>query len=164
MSDPEGKAGDLQNCRIGWEDDTSYYFGENGGYLMNISVTPGQGNWELTLFCPIKVTRKPDAQYMPIFWAFIFFLLLQFSWSVGKTIYTNEKWKKLLFGKLIRSNSQTDFMIENDKKDETIEPKPAQKRRLKSLDAFRGLAIVIMIFVNYGGGGIEFLVHNCSVL
>ena len=55
-------------------------------------------------------------------------------------------------------------MIENDKKDETIEPKPAQKRRLKSLDAFRGLAIVIMIFVNYGGGGIEFLVHNCSVL
>ena len=164
MSDPEGKVGYLQNCRMGWEDDRSYNFGENGGYLMNISVSPGQGNFGPTLFCPIEVTRKPDAQNMPIIWAFVFFLLLQFSWWVGKIIYTDEKWKKMLFGKFIRSNSQTDFMIENDKKDEAIEPKPAQKKRLKSLDAFRGLAIVIMIFVNYGGGGIEFLVHNCSVL
>lgn len=31
--------------------------------------------------------------------------------------------------------------------------------RLKSLDAFRGLAIVLMIFVNYGGGGYWFFKH-----
>ena len=30
------------------------------------------------------------------------------------------------------------------------------RRRVKSLDAFRGLSIVIMIFVNYGGGGYYF--------
>ena len=28
-----------------------------------------------------------------------------------------------------------------------------QQKRVKSLDAFRGLSITIMIFVNYGGGG-----------
>ena len=28
-----------------------------------------------------------------------------------------------------------------------------KKKRVKSLDAFRGLSITIMIFVNYGGGG-----------
>lgn len=35
-----------------------------------------------------------------------------------------------------------------------------KKRRVKSLDAFRGLAIVIMIFVNYGGGGYYFFAHS----
>ena len=28
-----------------------------------------------------------------------------------------------------------------------------KRKRVKSLDAFRGLSITIMIFVNYGGGG-----------
>ena len=36
---------------------------------------------------------------------------------------------------------------------------PPQRRRVKSLDAFRGLAIVLMIFVNYGGGGYWFFAH-----
>ena len=31
--------------------------------------------------------------------------------------------------------------------------KDKKKKRVKSLDAFRGLSITIMIFVNYGGGG-----------
>ena len=35
----------------------------------------------------------------------------------------------------------------------TQENKGTTKKRVKSLDAFRGLSITIMIFVNYGGGG-----------
>ena len=31
--------------------------------------------------------------------------------------------------------------------------KDSKPKRVKSLDAFRGLSITIMIFVNYGGGG-----------
>ena len=31
---------------------------------------------------------------------------------------------------------------------------------LQSLDSFRGISIVIMIFVNYGGGGYWFLAHS----
>ncbi|XP_063705125.1 heparan-alpha-glucosaminide N-acetyltransferase [Culicoides brevitarsis] len=34
-----------------------------------------------------------------------------------------------------------------------------QKPRLKSLDTFRGIAIVIMIFVNSGGGGFRWIEH-----
>ena len=41
----------------------------------------------------------------------------------------------------------------------SAEERPRRKRRVKSLDAFRGLAIVIMIFVNYGGGGYSFFAH-----
>ena len=38
-----------------------------------------------------------------------------------------------------------------------LEERPRRKnKRVRSLDAFRGLAIVIMIFVNYGGGGYSF--------
>ena len=36
---------------------------------------------------------------------------------------------------------------------------PPQRKRVKSLDAFRGLTITIMIFVNYGGGGYWFFAH-----
>uniref|UniRef100_A0A0N7ZA38 Heparan-alpha-glucosaminide N-acetyltransferase catalytic domain-containing protein n=1 Tax=Scylla olivacea TaxID=85551 RepID=A0A0N7ZA38_SCYOL len=37
--------------------------------------------------------------------------------------------------------------------------KPPAKPRLKSLDTFRGISIVIMIFVNYGAGSYWFLEH-----
>ncbi|XP_069123986.1 heparan-alpha-glucosaminide N-acetyltransferase-like isoform X3 [Argopecten irradians] len=35
-----------------------------------------------------------------------------------------------------------------------------KKERLKSLDTFRGLSLVIMCFVNYGGGGYWFFAHS----
>jgi len=37
---------------------------------------------------------------------------------------------------------------------------PPKKERLRSLDTFRGLSIVIMIFVNYEGGGFWFFKHS----
>jgi heparan-alpha-glucosaminide N-acetyltransferase len=35
-----------------------------------------------------------------------------------------------------------------------------KNERLRSLDVFRGLALTIMIFVNYGGGGYFFFNHS----
>jgi heparan-alpha-glucosaminide N-acetyltransferase len=35
-----------------------------------------------------------------------------------------------------------------------------KQRRVKSLDAFRGLSVVMMVFVNYGGGGYSFFNHS----
>ena len=37
---------------------------------------------------------------------------------------------------------------------------PHSKRRINSLDAFRGLSLTLMIFVNYGGGGYYFFNHS----
>lgn len=42
--------------------------------------------------------------------------------------------------------------------DTEAELKP-KKERLKSLDTFRGLSLVLMMFVNYGGGGYWFFEH-----
>lgn len=36
---------------------------------------------------------------------------------------------------------------------------PKTKKRLKSLDIFRGIAIVLMIFVNSGGGSYWWMEH-----
>ena len=44
----------------------------------------------------------------------------------------------------------------------SLSAKPSQsskKSRLVCLDAFRGLSIILMIFVNYGGGGYYFFDH-----
>ena len=43
---------------------------------------------------------------------------------------------------------------------DTAEADAKKARRVKSLDAFRGLAITIMIFVNYGGGSYYFFNHS----
>ena len=43
---------------------------------------------------------------------------------------------------------------QNERQDKaSSQNKDTKKKRVKSLDAFRGLSITIMIFVNYGGGG-----------
>ncbi|XP_062501623.1 heparan-alpha-glucosaminide N-acetyltransferase-like [Corticium candelabrum] len=42
----------------------------------------------------------------------------------------------------------------------TMPSSTAQRPRLRSLDTFRGLSLVIMIFVNYGGGGYWFFQHS----
>ncbi|KAG0697816.1 Heparan-alpha-glucosaminide N-acetyltransferase [Chionoecetes opilio] len=42
---------------------------------------------------------------------------------------------------------------------ETPTTRPPSKPRLKSLDTFRGISIVVMIFVNYGAGSYWFLEH-----
>jgi heparan-alpha-glucosaminide N-acetyltransferase len=43
----------------------------------------------------------------------------------------------------------------------TAEPsRPQARRRLASLDTFRGFSLIIMIFVNYGGGGYWFFNHS----
>lgn len=39
------------------------------------------------------------------------------------------------------------------------QPPVATKKRLRALDTFRGIAIVLMIFVNSGGGGYRWLRH-----
>lgn len=44
--------------------------------------------------------------------------------------------------------------------DATVTMAAAKRGRLRSLDAFRGLTIVVMVFVNYGGGQYWWMVHS----
>ena len=51
------------------------------------------------------------------------------------------------------ANSRESTVQKDTKEKKSSQNKEAKKKRVKSLDAFRGLSITIMIFVNYGGGG-----------
>ena len=57
-----------------------------------------------------------------------------------------------------RFTSQGDLLVENESENEAEnnQDRTKKRKRVKSLDAFRGVAIVVMIFVNYGGGGYYF--------
>ena len=56
-----------------------------------------------------------------------------------------------------RFTNQGDLLVENESENiENDQDRSKKRKRVKSLDAFRGVAIVVMIFVNYGGGGYYF--------
>uniref|UniRef100_A0A8C4NZP7 Heparan-alpha-glucosaminide N-acetyltransferase n=1 Tax=Dicentrarchus labrax TaxID=13489 RepID=A0A8C4NZP7_DICLA len=44
--------------------------------------------------------------------------------------------------------------------DNILPPPPSPSKRLRSLDTFRGISLVIMVFVNYGGGRYWFFRHE----
>ena len=46
--------------------------------------------------------------------------------------------------------SQGDLLVENET--ENDQDRAKKRKRVRSLDAFRNVAMVVMIFVNYGGG------------
>ncbi|KAK9693643.1 protein of unknown function (DUF5009) [Popillia japonica] len=99
------------------------------------------GVYQLTINdndCTVKVLKQPVNIYMPILTILIIysilFILLQLC------IYLTRKF----------AHEETDV---NSKSTAT------KKRRLKSLDTFRGITIALMIFVNYGGGGYRFIEH-----
>ncbi len=49
--------------------------------------------------------------------------------------------------------------VKETKNDDGKEESTPNKKRLKSLDTFRGITIALMIFVNDGGGGYHFFEH-----
>lgn len=109
--------------------ENDYTFGQYGIYSLNTSS------------CQLGVDEEPSNPYLPILWAFLVLLGVQLLWIVaGKVLSKYPELRRML-----KLNDYT-----ND-----LEERPT-KKRVKSLDAFRGLAIVIMIFVNYGGGGYYF--------
>jgi len=59
---------------------------------------------------------------------------------------------------LSKSNDQSTESETPTSNDNELEV-PRNKKRLKSLDIFRGIAIVLMIFVNSGGGRYWFIEH-----
>lgn len=58
----------------------------------------------------------------------------------------------------INSRTNSENNQENVANDNELEA-PRTKKRLKSLDIFRGVAIVLMIFVNNGGGHYWWIEH-----
>lgn len=60
----------------------------------------------------------------------------------------------------ITSSSESGIGLDADASDVTMDIRISARRRVASLDALRGLVVVLMVFVNYDGGGYSFF--ECS--
>ena len=78
-------------------------------------------------------------KYIPIYLSIAFIILIIVIYNIHRVYFKKE-------------NVNDDLLDNNDK--------PKKKKRVISLDAFRGMSLIIMIFVNYGGGGYWWLNHS----
>ncbi|KAF5282861.1 hypothetical protein FQR65_LT14199 [Abscondita terminalis] len=113
--------------------DVQTSFGEFGVYNLNITDHN----------CSVETLKEPVNIYFPIItvlaiYAVILLVFCNFLYVLRVYVKTPE-----------RETTSCDF-----------NPKQSQKRnRVVSLDAFRGISIVLMIFVNFGSGGYTTLEH-----
>jgi len=115
--------------------------------------------------CKIDQQEKPVNAFLPIFWAFVALCGLAGIRLTYQSIYKTAAFRRFLVWLSLRSEAQLDLGIGGPFADssallENAEVAAKKSRRVKSLDAFRGLSITIMIFVNYGGGSYYFFNHS----
>ncbi|XP_032664631.1 heparan-alpha-glucosaminide N-acetyltransferase-like isoform X2 [Odontomachus brunneus] len=126
---------------------TTYNFKEHGSYGWNIS--------QEDLCSHIYMIHEPINSYLPIFVAFMVFALLWILFATCKVIV------RVIKGKLSPDSVHDD--LDRLQEAETSNPVIRTSRvstRIRSVDTFRGIAILLMIFVNNGGGQYVFFNHS----
>ncbi|CAG5938865.1 unnamed protein product [Menidia menidia] len=147
----------LELCKV------QFHFGEHGNYslwMKNISE-PSVAN------CSIVMDADPVNSYIPILVSFFIFVGLALMFAVGKRLLGLDVVRGLVLRiggameteRLINSELGSP-RIETPVTDNILPPPPSPNRRLRSLDTFRGISLVIMVFVNYGGGRYWFFKHE----
>lgn len=133
--------------------DTS--FEENGNYVIFVKTKNGN----ITCQKPIRIGSDPPDSNVTIYVTIGIFGGLAIMWIVFKKQKRN--FMKVFY--LISSNAVDTYVYtEEDLGTPTNASKEKKegKERLKSLDTFRGIALVIMMFVNYGGADYWFFQHS----
>ncbi|XP_061447027.1 heparan-alpha-glucosaminide N-acetyltransferase [Rhineura floridana] len=148
-------------CRI------QYHFEEFGNYSLVVGSINGS---ILNVSCKIVINQSPFNSYLPIFFAFLIFVGIFSILRLGQFCVSIEPIRNWLFKKM--NPTETDRLINSElgspSRTDCIDGNlPAgiwsvasSLQRLRSLDTFRGLALIIMVFVNYGGGKYWFFKHS----
>lgn len=118
--------------------------------------------------CEISHSGGGVWKYAPLLVTMGIFIGLAFFWILWENVIVNRcrgtrAWYRFLSASaVVRSDLGSSSKVDSD--EERLLASSGQQiqptRRLKSLDTFRGLALVVMIFVNYGGGGYWFFQHS----
>ncbi|CAK9797350.1 Heparan-alpha-glucosaminide N-acetyltransferase [Anthophora plagiata] len=126
----------------------TYTFKEHGSYGWNISQS--------SICSDIYVLREPTEVYLPIFAAFMTFVLLAVIWTTSKVIV------RVVKGKLSPNvvHDDLDRLQDTESMTHSVIQTTEFSTRIHSVDTFRGISILLMIFVNNGGGEYVFFNHS----
>ncbi|XP_064306890.1 heparan-alpha-glucosaminide N-acetyltransferase [Phalacrocorax carbo] len=147
-----GSVGDGELCKI------QYHFGEFGNYSLVVKTLSTSAK---TVSCDLVINEGPINSYLPILFAFLVYMGILAILIVGRLFMKIDPVRKWVYKKL--NPRETDRLINselgspNATDSVSSDPTPrlwstASRQRLRSLDTFRGLSLIIMVFVNYGGG------------
>jgi len=110
--------------------------------------------------CDITTRDKPVNAFLPIFWAFVLLCLLAGCRLAYQSIYKTAVFRRFLVWITLRTRNEPEPVGDSALLLDENQLESRRPRRVVSLDAFRGLAITVMIFVNYGGGSYYFFSHS----
>ncbi|KAM7385915.1 hypothetical protein PAMP_001957 [Pampus punctatissimus] len=129
----------------------SQTYEEGGHYSVWIQMSDAASNPS----CIHTVDKRPNNVYLPLLVAALLLAIIALLFNVTPYIYRSRRTSKFI--KTICCQVPQ-YSVDNDgaHADEAVKPKPT---RLRSLDTFRGFALTVMVFVNYGGGGYWFFQH-----
>jgi len=137
----------------------TFHFTDNSIYSLHLDVQ--NGTWG-----DISIIERDELAWIPLPALLGGLAVLLLIYIIGNTIWECAKNRK-------NRNYRSDDVAVPEPLDASAESKfggpsitsvsapdpPVKKARIKSLDTFRGIAITIMIFVNYGGGNYVWFVH-----
>ncbi|XP_037389002.1 heparan-alpha-glucosaminide N-acetyltransferase isoform X1 [Pygocentrus nattereri] len=139
-----------------------FHFGEHGNYSLWVKNL----NDLSQVNCTMVTDSEPINSYLPILLAFLVFASLYVLAAIWNSVKGLDAVRNLLLR--LGSTMEAERLINSElgspsrvveSSAESIIPATAG-RRLRSLDTFRGLALVVMVFVNYGGGRYWFFRHE----
>lgn len=141
-----------------------FHFGEHGNYSLwvkNLNNSP-------LINCSVVTDAEPVNSYIPILIAFLVLVGMAVVYAIGRTLLGLDSVRSIFFQ--ITGTMETERLINSELgspgrtvttvTDNILPPPPSPSKRLRSLDTFRGISLVIMVFVNYGGGRYWFFKHE----
>ncbi|XP_068236568.1 heparan-alpha-glucosaminide N-acetyltransferase [Palaemon carinicauda] len=121
--------------------------GEFGVYEFSIY---DKENW-----CDFKPLKESVFEYGALVIAFAVYTGIAVLYALLSTAYK----RGMLSYFTAKGTKDSQIALAMEASGTEAENKPPPRQRLKSLDTFRGISIVIMIFVNYGAGQYWFMEH-----
>ncbi|KAG9480443.1 hypothetical protein GDO78_012091 [Eleutherodactylus coqui] len=152
-------SGNTELCRI------HYSFREFGNYSLWVKTNHSRTK---DVTCEIIMNQNPGYSNLPIVIAFFIFVAIFIALSLGSFLLrlnTVQNWlckriNPVETDRLINSELGSPNRADLCSQDAHYTTWNTVPQRLRSLDTFRGLSLIIMVFVNYGGGGYWFFKHQ----
>ncbi|XP_049627791.1 heparan-alpha-glucosaminide N-acetyltransferase isoform X2 [Suncus etruscus] len=147
---------DKELCRL------EYEFGEFGNYTLLVTHVHNDAS---EIACDLLVNKNPIDSNLPVSIAFLIGLMLIIVISLLKFLLSLDDFNNWI-SKAMHSR-ETDRLINSVSNascplgghDAQTETWPSPAARLRCVDTFRGFALIIMVFVNYGGGKYWYFKH-----